>query len=288
MANALVTITIPTLNSGKFLQYCLDAIKNQTYKNIEINIIDGVSKDNTVEIAKKYDVKKIKIYDGSLLQARYEGVRWAKGDYILILDSDQILEFDVIERAVDMAEIQGLDMLAFEEEGVRAGTLIEKLFEADRKLINKVNDLSPLTGVIMPRFFRAKLLKKAYGNIPSEMFPNTGGPDHAIVYYESWLLSKKVGILPNAVRHIEPSTFRQLWKKFYRWGYTSVDAYLGPYHNLMVQKERFRTGLFNRGLMKESIGSIVLLLLKGIPFKVGYYKGKLERFLVQKGIKVLW
>ncbi len=277
MKTPLVTITIPTLNSGKFLRLCLEAIRNQVYKNIEINIIDGFSEDDTVVIAKKYGVEKIKFFDGALLGARYEGVKLSKGEYILILDSDQILEKDAIKRALEMVYNGGFDMLAFGEKGVESRTFIEKLFEADRRLINAVNDLSPFTGVIMPRFFKAKLLKKAYNNIPSSMFPTTGGPDHAIVYYESWIISKRIGVLPDAVKHIEPSSLKQLWKKFYRWGYTSIDAHLGSYHDLMIQKERFRTGLFTKGLIKESLGSIMLLILKGIPFKIGFYRAKLDR-----------
>lgn len=278
MKDPLVTITIPTLNSGKSLGFCLDSIRNQTYKNIEVNIIDGFSKDDTVSIGKKYGVKEIRFFNGALLGARYEGVKLSKGEFTLILDSDQILEPDTIRRALEMIRNEGFDMLAFEEEGVRSRTFIEKLFEMDRRLINTINDLSPLTGVIMPRFFKTKLLKDAYSNIPADMFLRTGGPDHAIVYYEAWLLSKKIAVLSHAVKHIEPSGLWQLCRKFYRWGYTSIDAHLGSYHTLMSSKERFRTGIFRWGLMKESIGSIILLILKGIPFKIGFYKAKLDEY----------
>ncbi len=99
----LVTISIPTLNSGSFLERCFDAIKAQTYKNVEINIVDGGSKDTTVEIAKARNVD-VSIYKGALLGARYQGLQQAKGEYILLLDSDQILESTAIARAIQ--EIQ--------------------------------------------------------------------------------------------------------------------------------------------------------------------------------------
>ncbi len=272
----LVTITIPTYNSGKFLRRCLESIKEQTYRNIEVNIIDSRSQDDTLDIARQFGVQQIKSMSSSLLQARWEGVKLALGDYILILDSDQILEKGTIKRAIKLAKDEKFDMLALEERPLRTSGFIEKLFDADRKLINTVNDLSPQTGVIMPRFFKADILKKAYRNIPEEVFPNTGGPDHAIVYYEAFRLSQKVGVLPDAVWHMEPASFKQLWKKFYRWGYTSVDAHTGPYKDLMRRKEKFRTGLFTRGLVKESMGSVLLLILKGVPFKLGFYKAKLD------------
>lgn len=275
----LVTISIPTYNSSKTLKRCLDAVGKQTYKSIEINVVDSVSGDNTVEVARKNGVKKVKVMPGALLEARYEGTKMAKGKYTLILDSDQILERDAIKRAVEMCEGGKFDMLALEEFVFKEETVLEKLFAMDRAVINKVNNLSPFTGVIMPRFFRTDLLLKAYGKIPAKTFPHTGGPDHAIVYWEAWKISKKVGVLPRAVKHLEPSSLSRFVPKFFRWGYTSVDVRFGRYDKLMSQKERFRTGLFTRGLIIESLGSILLLLLKGIPFKLGYYLGRIDKKL---------
>lgn len=276
MIEPLVAISIPSFNSAKTIEKCLSAIRKQSYKNIEISIIDGGKKDGTAEIAKKYKAKH-KFFRGSLLAARYEGVKVAKGAYTLIFDSDQILEKDAIKRAVFACEKEGADMVVFEEDVFKKETFIEKLFACDRRLINSVNDLSPLTGAIMPRFFRTSVLKKAYNNIPPKYFSDTGGPDHAIVYYEAWLLTKKIKVVRNAVKHLEPSTLYELMRKFYRWGYTSVGAHFGKYRNLMTQKERFRTGLFKKGLFVESVGSITLLVLKGIGFKLGYFVGKIDR-----------
>ena len=277
MTKPLVTISIPTFNSARSLRLCLEAVQKQTYKNIEINIIDGASKDATREIAYQFGIKNVKICKGSLLQARYEGIHQAQGKYVLILDSDQILNNNSIEKAVKLAEIQKLDMIVFEETPYSTKTFLEKLFDCDRKLINTVNDLSPFTGVVMPRFFNTSLLKKAYANIPKEIYANTGGPDHAVVYYESWLLSKNIGVLKDAVRHIEPNSVTIFLKKFYRWGCTSIDAHSGKYHDLMTKKERFRTGIFTKGLFIESIGSIILLILKGLPFKIGYMIASIKR-----------
>ena len=56
--NPLVTISIPTFNSASFLKKCLKAARDQTYKNIEVNVVDGNSRDETVEIANKFDAKR--------------------------------------------------------------------------------------------------------------------------------------------------------------------------------------------------------------------------------------
>lgn len=275
MIKPLVTITIPTYNSANFLKLCLEAIRNQTYDNIEINIVDGYSTDDTIKIAKEFGVNKILYYKGYLLGARYLGVRASKGDFILILDSDQILEKTAIGRAVNMTLKNNFKMLVFEENVYKCDTFVEKLFDMDRRLFNAVCDLDPYTGVILPRFFETKLLNQAYKNIPKEIFSKTGGPDHAIVYLEAYQINPAVAVLPSAVRHIEPSSIRVLWRKFYRWGYTSVKAHdFGKYHTLMIRKERFRTGVFSHGMLVESFGSILLLIFKGLAFKFGYFMAK--------------
>jgi glycosyltransferase involved in cell wall biosynthesis len=276
MKQPLVTISIPTFNSEKFLERCLHAIQEQTYRNIEVNIIDGNSKDATLIIAKKFNVSKVKTYTHALLGARAEGVALAKGEYTLLLDSDQILEPDAIERAVSLAQNKKFTMLVLEEDVYKDHNLIEKLFKLDRKLIHSVKDFSPYTGVMMPRFYQTDLLKKAFKQIPEEEKKLVGGQDHAIIYHEAWKISNNVGLLSLAVRHIEPDNYPVIWKKFYRWGYTSVNAHYGKYEELLTKKERFRKGLFKKGLMKESFASITLLLLKGVPYKLGYYMGKLR------------
>lgn len=279
MNNPLISISIPTRNSGKTLEICLKSLRAQTYKNIEINIVDKDSKDSTLKIAKKYKVDNIVSEKGSLLKARYEGVKISKGDYILIFDSDQVLEKDALKRAVELIKNEHYDMLIFEEFVYKKNTFVEKLFYCDRALINAVNDTSPLTGVVMPRFFKKSLLKKTYSNIPKKFFINTGGPDHDIVYYEASKISKKLGVLKNAVKHIEPSTIKELLPKFFRWGYTSIGIRFGRYDSLMTKRERFRSGLFTPGLIVESLGSITLLLLKGTAFYTGYYTAKIDKML---------
>lgn len=273
--NPLVTISIPTFNSEVFIRLCLDSIKAQTYKNIEINVIDGNSKDHTIEIARQYGVTVV-VYNDALLGARNEGLKLAQGDLILLLDSDQILEPTAIERAVKKILADDLDMLIFEEDVYKNDKFIEHLFHYDRKLVHAVKDFNPMTSVMLPRFYKSDLLRRAFEKIPEDIQRNVGGQDHAIIYLEAWNISQRVDILSGAVKHIEPNTFKAMWKKFYRWGYTSVGARANKYSDLLGKKERFRKGLFKHGMIKASNASILLLLIKGVPYKIGYFIGKLK------------
>lgn len=269
-----VVISIPTMNSGEFIGRCLEAVENQTYKNIRVNIIDGGSRDETVAIAEAHGIDQILTYRGGLLGARELGTRIARGSIIVLLDSDQILEPDAIERAVIM--LRDNEMLVLEEDVYSSDTFIEKLFHCDRILVHRTRDFSPYTGAMLPRVYRRQILLDAFSAIPAEALERIGGQDHAIIYYEAWKISQRVELVPSAVKHIEPSNLPCLWRKFYRWGYTSRDAHLGGYGDLIRKKERFRTGMFTSGLFMASLGSTMLLAMKGVPYVTGLTIARLK------------
>ncbi len=99
----LVSVIIPTKNSSKTLIQCLDSVKNQDYKNIEIVVVDNHSKDNTFEIAKRYTNAVYTFSPERSSQINY-GVQKSSGKYIYRVDSDFVLEPQTISEAVRAAE----------------------------------------------------------------------------------------------------------------------------------------------------------------------------------------
>ena len=94
MENLLVSIIVVTFNAGKTLQKCLDSIYQQTYKNIELIIIDGLSNDNTLEIIKKNEDKIsfwISEKDDGVYDAMNKSLKYVKGDRIFFLGADDML-----------------------------------------------------------------------------------------------------------------------------------------------------------------------------------------------------
>ena len=91
------SIIIPVYNVEKYLEKCLDSIKNQTYKDYEVIIVNDGTKDNSMDIAKKYDFKIINQKNQGLSAARNTGVKNATGDYLLFVDSDDYLEKDLLK-----------------------------------------------------------------------------------------------------------------------------------------------------------------------------------------------
>ena len=99
----MVSIIIPTKNSARTLARCLDSIINQQYENIEIIIVDNFSTDDTLEIARKYTTAIHEFGPERSFQVNY-GVKMASGKYVYRVDSDFVLEHNVIGEAVSTAE----------------------------------------------------------------------------------------------------------------------------------------------------------------------------------------
>src|SRR3989344_8919123 len=95
----LISIIITTYNSGDVLEACLKSIKNQTFKNFEIIVVDESSKDNTQEIAKRYSDKFIN--EGKeRCQKRNIGADNASADYLFFIDSDMQFTPTVVEECI--------------------------------------------------------------------------------------------------------------------------------------------------------------------------------------------
>lgn len=97
---SLVSIIIPTKNSQNSLAACLKSIRSQTYKNIEILVVDNHSSDKTIAIAKKY-ADKVFTKGPERSTQRNFGVDKSRGDYIAWFDSDMQLEKNVIRECID-------------------------------------------------------------------------------------------------------------------------------------------------------------------------------------------
>ena len=275
MNNPLISITIPTYNSEKTLPLCLQSIQNQTYQPIETIIIDSYSQDKTIKIAKTYPTKIIQT-KWKRLGARYLGLQKAKGEYILLLDSDQILKTrKVIQHAVNLTQQKNLDLLILEEETYQPQTWLQKLHQADRKLIHQLTQIqkNPVEGVLHARFYKKTILEKAFNNIPEQLIPTINVYDDAIIYYEATKISKKVDILPNALFHIEPKTLTEFWRKNYNYGKnTKKIIKTGYYQQLLNKKIRFRKGALKKENLWLGFQSYLLLTLKALTFKLGYWK----------------
>ena len=265
-----VSIVIPTRNSSSTIGECLSAVEKQSYQNIEVLIVDSNSKDDTAKIAATKGCSLI-FTDWKLLGARYLGCKAALGEFVLMLDSDQLLLEDTVERSLPL--FKDYDMLCLGEKSYTSNTLIQKMFEADRRLIN--NDaniqLDPIYGTLLARFYKKSLLECAFEAIPKSLLPSVIAHDHAIIYYEARKLSDRVNILSNAVYHNEPATVLDLWKKNFRYGRSTRAIISNGYYNDLVRRKTHLRKTSTRKITRDKLLSSLLLSLKAPAYLLGLY-----------------
>ena len=168
----LVSAIITTKNEEKNIENCLKSIINQTYKDIEIIVVDNNSDDRTKEIAEKY-THKVFNHGPERSAQRNLGAERAESRYILYLDADMILSPEVIEECVKKMEMDNnLVALYIPERIVGEGFWI-KVRDFERSFYTK----TPIDAV---RFIR------------KDIFEKVGGFDENLTGPEDWDFDKKV------------------------------------------------------------------------------------------------
>lgn len=114
----LVSVIVPVFNVEKFLEKCVNSITNQTYKNLEILLVDDGSTDNSGIICDNFsnNDNRIKVFhknNGGLSDARNYGIERAIGSYIMFIDSDDWIENDTIELLLDKTIEEKSDIVVF-------------------------------------------------------------------------------------------------------------------------------------------------------------------------------
>lgn len=140
----LVSVIIPVYNVEKYLRKCLDSVINQTYKELEIILVDDGSTDSSGKICDEYAQKdnRIKVIhksNGGLSDARNVGIEKSNGEYICFIDSDDYIELDMFENLYKACieknvKIASCDKIRELENGKK---IIEKRYEESRIITKK-------------------------------------------------------------------------------------------------------------------------------------------------------
>lgn len=196
----LVSIIVPIYNVEKYLVKCVDSIINQTYKNIEILLINDGSTDNSGkicdEIAKKDN--RIKVFhkkNGGLSDARNYGISKSKGEYLSFIDSDDYIDDDMIEQLYYGCINNNIDIAS-------CAKYLEDV-NGKYKIINKIKNKT--------QFGREQALKMIFlsQNIDTSacdklfkktLFENVKFPDGK--YYEDLGTIYKIVDISNGIYHI--------------------------------------------------------------------------------------
>ena len=119
MKGKKISVIIPVYGVEKYIRQCLESVINQTYKNLEIIVVNDGTRDNSMKIVEEYlSDKRIKIINkenGGLSSARNLGLKNATGDYISFVDSDDWIELFLYEKLVENLNNEDIVIFNFYE-----------------------------------------------------------------------------------------------------------------------------------------------------------------------------
>ena len=149
MKEDLISIIVPVYKVENYLKRCLDSVISQTYKNIEIILVDDGSPDNSGNICEEYALKdsRIKVIhkkNGGLSDARNAGLQIATGDYIGFVDSDDYIENDMFETMINLAKMYNAEISIVSYNEWKNGKILNNMNSGELDLYNKVEAIKEL------------------------------------------------------------------------------------------------------------------------------------------------
>ena len=212
MSIPLVSVIIACKNNQEYISQCLESLKNQTYTNWELIIVDNFSTDGTFEIAKKYTDKVFQLGPERSTQFNF-GFKQSKGEIIYRIGAEYLLQPDVLQKCV--AKIaEGFDAVALHNRS-KGDSIWAKVRYLERESYK--NDET----VVAVRFFRR------------EVFEKVGGFDETLIANEDFDLHNRIVDAGYRWAHAdaveehlgEPKSLGEVWKKFYYYG-RSIGNYI--------------------------------------------------------------
>ena len=157
-----LSVIVPVYNVEKYLDKCLNSLAGQNIDDYEIIVVNDGTKDNSQNIIDKYtkEYPFVKSYikeNGGLSSARNYGVKYASGEYITFLDSDDYVEHDTYKNMLDIAYKDNLDLVVSDLEYVWEDNSKEPFIKDG---INKVSDNDLKNLFLSPLFSWNKMYKK--------------------------------------------------------------------------------------------------------------------------------
>lgn len=270
----LVSVIITTKNEEEVIKRLLDSVFSQTYKNIEVILVDNNSNDKTPEIAKKMGAKVYNFGPERSAQRNF-GVKKSYGQYLLILDADMTLEETVIWDCVKLCDLdKKIGGIVIPEQSI-GENFWEKVKAFERSFYNLEGDITTDAA----RFFT----KEAYNAV--------GGYDETITGPEDWDFPEnvrkkgfKIGRVNSKIFHYEkiPSILDLAKKKYYyalkssRYLKKNTIPIIGPKTIYFLRPVFYKHWykLISHPIL--TLGMFLMLTLEQIAGGLGYVKGRIN------------
>ena len=265
-----ISICIPVI-FGTHLRECLDSIYQSTFQGFEVIVNDSSGSPVVSDILKDYGVRTIERKSKSF-ESRYITTMASKGEKVFIFDETRVMEKTLLEDVNNGNN----DMLVIKERDIGKG-IVNYFSNLDKS--NLPNDLSILDPMknksVIPRVYKREIIVSALEtvkkNLPEDILSQVVGLDLELIYLESYNLTKDIGFISSSeIKHYGDESIREVFRKYYRYGYTQrmlKNTYYGEFAGLSGR---------NRSTLpvRNRIRSIPIQVLRGVPFVLGYLGSK--------------
>ncbi len=259
----LVSVIIPIYNVEKYLKDCMDSVLYQTYTNLDIVLVDDGSEDGSGRLCDKYAgldsrVQVLHQKNGGLVSAWMAGVKRAKGEYFIFVDSDDWIDLNMVEELVLQLSGTGREMIC------------------SNYIIEKENKSIPVIQAMKPGIYDKRAVRE-------EIFPLLMGKENRCIHYSRCMKLISRELITENVKHCNPRLVMGedlsitipaildaervvIMEKGLYYHYRFVDASMAHKYNpriyeqvsllystLKAMLEKKRISLEEGGLMKEYI-----------------------------------
>ena len=260
----LVSVIIATKNSEEMLRDCLESVRRQTYKNVELIVVDNYSTDRTREVAKEFGAKVYVKGPERSSQKNY-GAKVAKGRYLYFMGSDFVLTSGLIEECVELMN-RGYDAV-----------IVWNVSDPSKSLWAKTRFYERLSYYGSGIYEAARFVRR-------DLFFKVGGFDEGLFANEDIAFGRKLHMFGakiartrrNYELHIgEPRNLREIVLKTYYYG-GSVRQFFEKYREysyaLPVRPTFFRKWFVRKMLREWPQGFLLipfLKILQAIMYSIG-------------------
>lgn len=232
MDKSKVSIIVPVYQVKDYISSCVESLLNQTYKNIEILLIDDGSNDGSEivcdELSKMHPViKTIHQVNKGVSAARNKGIEHATGEYLLFVDSDDFISSIAIERVMKIIEQTNADIIFFDFTKVYSKQKVEVSAEITEGLYNN--------GRIVDMFL--ELIKTDIANnIGTKLYKAELVKNHKLFFSENYNICEDISFSLNATR--KSKSVYYLKEKLYFYNIRGSGSLMSSYKEKFFDAER--------------------------------------------------
>lgn len=281
----MISIIVPVYNVENCLKQCIDSIINQSYKNIEVLLVDDGSTDNSGLICDEYAkfdnrIRVIHKKNGGVSSARNEGIKNASGKYIQFVDSDDFLDKNMSERMIDTAMKCKADLVICGYKNIYVNDI--KFIRCIDMAVNSLKELSDEFSSLYNKFLINSPWNKLYKRERISFFYDEKlslGED--LVFNLQYMKNvKKIALIEDCLYNYRANNSDSLSSRY-------RDDLLDTVLNMYMEINRFCDSFFNENIDKTGIYNILTINVIGILQLLVYstnIKGQEKRIKIRECI----